>query len=105
MKINNNLRMVWKVQGLFHCETFGDITVHYRKGEAGKTWFRTDRFFTIGIDWYAATREGRNLGPYKTRRSAEDALVLYIIDMKNNRKPAVQVTRPSRDIWKSNNYI
>jgi hypothetical protein len=79
--------------------------VQYRKGETGKTWFRTDRFFTIGTEWYAATREGHNIGPYKTRRAAEDGLVRFIIDMKNNRKPVVQVTRPSRDVWKSNNYI
>lgn len=79
--------------------------MHYRKGETGKTWFRTDRYFTIGIDWYAATREGSNLGPYKTRRAAEDGLVRYIIDMKNNRKPVVRVAKPATDIWKSNNYI
>lgn len=79
--------------------------MHYRKGENGKTWFRTERFFTIGIDWYASTREGRNLGPFKTRSAAEQGLVRYIVDLKNNRKPVVQTTRPSTDIWKSNNYV
>lgn len=79
--------------------------MHYRKGEGAKTWFRTDRFFTIGADWYTTTREGRNLGPFKTRLAAEQGLVQYIIAVKNNRKPVVEVTKPSNDVWKSSNYI
>lgn len=79
--------------------------MQYRKGENDKTWFRTERFFTIGVDWYATTREGQNLGPFKTRSMAEQGLVRFIVDLKNNRKPVIQTTKPSTDIWKSNNYL
>ncbi|MBC6904169.1 hypothetical protein DWB84_01615 [Saccharophagus sp. K07] len=79
--------------------------MNYRKGEKEKTWFRTDRFFTIGAEWYATTREGRNLGPFKTRYLAEQGLIQYIIDVKNNRKPRLQVAKPTNDVWKSSNYI
>jgi hypothetical protein len=79
--------------------------MHYRKGESSKTWFRTDRFFTIGVDWYVATREQRNLGPFRTKFAAEQGLVRYIIDMKNHRKPVVQGIKPAVDVWKANNYI
>lgn len=77
-----------------------------RKGEAGgKTWFRTDRFFAIGIDWYVITREGRSLGPFKSKLAAEQNLVRYIIDMKNNKKPSNYGIKAPIDIWKSNNYV
>jgi hypothetical protein len=79
--------------------------VQYRKGENSQTRFRTERFFTIGVDWYASTREGQNIGPFKTRSAAEQGLVRYIVDLKNNRKPAIQANKPSPDIWKATNYM
>lgn len=79
--------------------------MNYRKGENGKTWFRTDRFFAIGADWYAATREGRTLGPFKNKLAAEQQLIRYIIDQKNNKKSADYATKPPADIWKANNRL
>jgi hypothetical protein len=76
-----------------------------RKGENGKTWFRNERFFTLGADWYATTREHINLGPFKNKFAAEQALVRYIIDLKNNRKPANYSTKASSDVWMANNRV
>lgn len=76
-----------------------------RKGENSKTWFRMERFFAIGVDWYVSTREHTNLGPFKSKLAAEQALVRYIIDLKNNRKPASQVVKPAKDIWMANNRV
>lgn len=76
-----------------------------RKGENDKTWFRTERFFAIGTDWYATTREHSNLGPFKSKLAAEQALVRYIIDLKNNRKPANYASKASSDVWMANNRV
>ena len=40
-----------------------------RKGES--TWFRSDRVFGAGDQWYFHTREGIDIGPYDTRFEAE----------------------------------
>ena len=76
-----------------------------RKGENDKTWFRTERFFSIGADWYAITREHTNLGPFKSKFAAEQGLVRYIIDLKNNRKPVNYATKASKDVWMANNRV
>lgn len=100
-------KLALKVLCLGAYELIGDRTVHYRKGdgENGKTWFRSDRFFTIGAEWYATTREGSNLGPYKTRSSAEQGLVRYIVELKNKRQVTATVAKASTDVWKATNYI
>ena len=79
--------------------------MNYRKGENGKTWFRMERFFSIGADWYVSTREQKNLGPFKSKFAAEQGLVRYIIDLKNNRKPITQPVKASSDIWMANNRV
>jgi hypothetical protein len=78
--------------------------VQYRKGEIQKTYFRMQRFFAIGNEWFASTREGSNLGPFKNREAAEQGLLRYIIDVKNNRKPGFYGTKPVPDVWKSGGY-
>jgi hypothetical protein len=56
----------------------GHITGHSlggssRSGEAPRTWFRTDRCFSVSGAWFFGTREGIDLGPYTTRATAERA--------------------------------
>lgn len=50
----------------------------YRQGEAGPIPFRTGRFFNVGANWYFATREAIDQGPFSSRMEAETALVKYI---------------------------
>ena len=42
--------------------------------------FRSDRLFSIGIDWYFSTREGTDHGPYRSKEGAQDAVANYIRD-------------------------
>lgn len=49
-----------------------------RAGENGRTPFRTGRFFNVGTNWYFATREAIDQGPYNSKSEAESALTKYI---------------------------
>ncbi len=53
------------------------MTTH-RYGETGSIPFRTGRFFNIGTNWYFATREAIDQGPFPNRKEAEFALTRYI---------------------------
>ncbi len=48
-----------------------------RKGESGPAPFRSGRMFSIGTEWYFATREG-DRGPFQSREEAEAELALYL---------------------------
>jgi Domain of unknown function (DUF6316) len=48
--------------------------------ETERTVFRTDRFFISDGSWFFTTREGGNLGPYKSHEAAQQALVQYLLD-------------------------
>jgi hypothetical protein len=54
----------------------------YRKGEEERTHFRSERIFAIGSDWYFATREGIDHGPFPDRQEAEAELLLFIRDKR-----------------------
>ncbi|KGD65928.1 thiolase [Alcanivorax nanhaiticus] len=47
-----------------------------------RTWFRSDRFFNEGPNWYFSTRENTIEGPYPNREEAESGLMMYLRDMK-----------------------
>ena len=49
-----------------------------RQGESGAVPFRTGRFFNVGVNWYFATREAIDQGPFYSRKEAETALTKYI---------------------------
>ena len=49
-----------------------------RRGEQDKFWFRSDRFFSVGNDWYFTTREQRDVGPFGSREDAAHGLALFI---------------------------
>lgn len=40
--------------------------------------FRTNRFFTIGSDWYFSTREGKDKGPFANKEVAQAAITKFI---------------------------
>jgi len=79
--------------------------VVYRRGEDQKVWYRVDRCFRIGLDWYVSTREEGDIGPFKSRVEAENSVPRYISVMKADteygsfaRKLAIQ------GIWASTHY-
>ena len=49
-----------------------------RTDERAKSYFRSNRFFSSNGQWYFATREATNAGPYATKPAAEAALVDYL---------------------------
>lgn len=49
-----------------------------RKGEAVKFWFRGDRFLQIDNQWFFTIREGRDVGPFLSRKNADHGLTLFI---------------------------
>ena len=54
------------------------LAIHNRGSEPACRYFRCERFFTVGHEWYFATREGLDIGPYATRPQAEIALAKYV---------------------------
>lgn len=51
-----------------------------RGTEHERRYFRCGRYFTVGHEWYATIREGRDIGPYTTREEAEMALARHVTD-------------------------
>lgn len=49
-----------------------------RRGEKGHVPYRTGRFFTADSQWFFASREGMDHGPYVSKSYAETALKQYI---------------------------
>jgi hypothetical protein len=43
-----------------------------------KTWFRSQRFFNEGSQWYFTTRENTIEGPYESRDEADQELMMYL---------------------------
>ncbi|QSP96106.1 hypothetical protein LPB19_06885 [Marinobacter salinisoli] len=56
---------------------------HRRTGEAGPAPFRSSRFFNVGSQWYFATREGFESGPFASRERAETGLrrFLHVVNL------------------------
>ncbi|MEJ2141867.1 MAG: DUF6316 family protein [Gammaproteobacteria bacterium] len=50
----------------------------HRAGETGAIPFRSGRIFNVGTQWYFATREGIDQGPFEARNDAEMELRLYV---------------------------
>lgn len=43
-----------------------------------KTFFQMERFVQMNCEWFYATREGEERGPFENRSDAEGDLVTYI---------------------------
>lgn len=76
-----------------------------RRGETPKTFFRSDRYYTIGSDWYFSTREGNNVGPFRTRQAAAQAVVKYVDGLKQHRNSQVYSRTLANDAWSNTNFI
>jgi len=49
-----------------------------RSGENVKRWFRSNRIFNVGTDWFFTTREGINVGPCLNRDEADKELMHFL---------------------------
>lgn len=77
-----------------------------RKGEGEKVWFRADRCFSVGPDWYVATREGKDVGPFKSRKEATLSVARYITGIGVRKDANGFAGRiATQGIWATNNYI
>lgn len=45
---------------------------------SGAQYYRADRFFAVSNQWYFATRESEDQGPYRSKPDAEQALASYV---------------------------
>ena len=60
-----------------------------RKDEPAKSWFRSNRLFSVDGAWYFSTREGMEIGPYDTRRDAQ-VEAGFLMALLNDREPDVE---------------
>ena len=77
-----------------------------RKGEQEKTWFRSDRFFCVGNQWYICTRENPNVGPFRSREEALKALPSLFgrkQSFSNINFNALKMS--TTGVWGVNNYV
>ncbi|MEM1434612.1 MAG: DUF6316 family protein [Pseudomonadota bacterium] len=57
--------------------------MRYREGETARLWFRTGREFHVDGQWYFATREGIDVGPYPTQVEAQVEAALLLRQLEN----------------------
>jgi len=50
----------------------------YRAGEKHGTFFRMDRCYCTNGEWYFSTREGVEVGPFRSHADAEVELLMFI---------------------------
>lgn len=67
-----------------------------RQGEKGDVPFRSGRFFSVGVEWYAATREGPDLGPFASQDEAKIAVQDYIERLASSHSEA-EGSAPNED--------
>jgi hypothetical protein len=52
-----------------------------RFGEKGQAPLRTGRIYSVGTEWYAATRGGEDLGPFTSEEEARLAVGDYLTEL------------------------
>lgn len=79
--------------------------LQYRKGEEEQTRFRADRIFKVAEYFYFNTREGNEVGPFPSRRSAEDGIERYIKCILTAQDSGVYASQIAlKGLWASTNY-
>lgn len=66
-----------------------------RQEENARIWFRSERVFASGNDWYFHTREGIDVGPYESQFEAEieAGLVKELLRETSSDQVAIAVIR------------
>lgn len=76
-----------------------------RKNEQEKVWFRGERCFNADGNWYLATREGVDIGPFPDQRAAQRAIGGYLKSLREHKNAAVAAKGVGRDVWSNSNYL
>lgn len=77
-----------------------------RKGESERVWFRANRCFSVGPEWYFATREGKDIGPFKSRQDAVASIPRYLKGISVRKDAAGFAGQmATQGVWAANNYI
>lgn len=77
-----------------------------RKGEDEKVWYRTDRCFRVGSEWFIATREEGDIGPFKSRQAAERSVPNFVKVMKEAKDSSPFARRLAIEgIWAATHYV
>ena len=77
----------------------------HRAGEDDQTRFRTDRCFRVGDEYFFSTREGIDIGPYKSRQAAEKGVKLFIHSVTNEEMSGIYATKIAmQGVWASTLY-
>ena len=78
-----------------------------RSGEADKkVWFRTDRCFSVGSDWYFSTRENQDIGPFSSRRAALKTIPKYLKVMNDHQHSGIYARKVALNgVWAANDYV
>ncbi len=57
----------------------------HRNDETDKVRFRSERVFAVNDKWYLQLRDVvEPFGPYRSRQQAEQAMAVFVEDIKNN---------------------
>ena len=69
--------------------------MEYRKNERAKTWFRSHRVFRSNEFWYFQTREGIDVGPFKSEFEAqvESSILKHVLNGAADEKEAIAAIR------------
>jgi hypothetical protein len=76
---------------------------HARQGETPAKHFRSERCVLVNGDWYIATREGIEVGPYRTRERAESAaaqLARKLAALPNNHLATLYIRGFAPPAWR-----
>lgn len=99
----NRANPEWEVEGASDEESSSEQPV--RKGESEGTWFRSDRAFQVGGEWYLSTREGLVVGPIQSKALADthERRLVAMLAETSTPEEAQQVIRDYNDRLKSEN--
>ncbi len=61
-----------------------DSPKHRKTDSKNASTFRTHRIHAINSDWYFLTREGQNIGPFSTKKEAEEGLAKFLKTVKKD---------------------
>lgn len=74
--------------------------------EGNRVWFRMDRLFSVGNEWYVATREGQDIGPFKSRVAAKSSLERYLLNIRDKKTRGLNAKKVALEgMWATNNFI
>ncbi|KZZ59730.1 hypothetical protein A3762_04355 [Oleiphilus sp. HI0125] len=78
--------------------------MEFRKGEGKATYFRSERLQVIDGQYYIATREGEDLGPFGTRVEAERGLARFIEAIQDHDNYRLAKSAALNGAWATNNF-